>query len=92
MKSKIQSKFSMKKTHSKIPRKVSKPLWHNTTPKAETLLDHFGANTQHSQYGPQPRLVKIPISYQDITGEMIHDNLTRVVHYPQGYGINFNLN
>jgi hypothetical protein len=70
----------------RIPRKVSKTLWHNTTPKAETLLDHFGANTQHSQYGPQPRLVKIPIDYQDITGEIIHENLTRVVHYPVGYG------
>ncbi len=40
-------KNKLRKTHlkSKIPRKVSKPLWHNITPKAETLLDHFGANT-----------------------------------------------
>lgn len=37
--------LSHKKSSTRIPRKVSKSLWMNTTPKAETLMDHFGADS-----------------------------------------------
>lgn len=41
----------------KEPRKMSRISFAPTTPKGETLSNHFGDDTYNSHYGPKPTLI-----------------------------------
>ena len=41
-----------------IPRKISPHFFLPSTPKGDTLTDHFGGHATNSNYGPQPTLVR----------------------------------
>ncbi len=72
-----------------IPRKISPTFFLPSTPKGETLTDHFGGRAHNSNYGPQPTLVRSHIKeYTDIAGNYHPDLVvTKVVHAPKGYRI-----
>jgi hypothetical protein len=45
------------KLRHKEPRKMSLTVFAPTTPKGETLANHFGDDALNSHYGPKPKLV-----------------------------------
>jgi len=64
----IYSKLNKKKHSHRQPRKISDALMLASTPKASNLLDHFGADSQRSHYGPRPRLVKQEVTVKNAAG------------------------
>jgi hypothetical protein len=71
-----------------IPRKISPTFFLPSTPKGDSLTDHYGGRAHNSNYGPQPTLVRSHIKdYTDIAGNYHPDLVvTKVVHAPKGYG------
>jgi len=77
-----QHKTAMK---TKIPRKISSTTLLPVTPKGTYLDNHFGAEVDHSPYGPQPTLVSRDAVITDQYGKQTHTVLWNTVHTPIGY-------
>ena len=70
-----------------IPRKISPHFFLPTTPKGDSLTDHYGGRASNSNYGPQPTLIRSKIyNYTDLEGNHFPEvEITKVVHAPLGY-------
>ena len=78
-----------KKMSKAIPRKISPHFFLPTTPKGDSLTDHYGGRASNSNYGPQPSLIRSKIyNYTDLEGNHFPEvEITKVVHAPIGYGM-----
>ena len=47
---------------------MSRTMFAPTTPKGDTLLNHYGDKTLNSHYGPKPKLVIQKTEVTDING------------------------